>query len=304
MTREAPAGDAGEATEREAVERETPQLVVIGASAGGVEALTALVGTLPETLGAPVIIAQHLDPRRPSHLREILERRTKLPVVLVEERERLQPGTLYVVPSDRHVDVVEGDGGAEVVTEVDGSRAQPPEKSDRSSPPTPAQPKPSIDRLLRSAAEVFGEGLIAVVLTGSGSDGAQGARVVKEHGGTVIIQNPQTASFPSMPLSLAPATVDIVADLETIGPLLEELLAAPRVPAEPAEARALRTVLEHLRERSGIDFSAYKLPTILRRLQRRMVAKDVAEVSEYVRFLQRIPDEYEKLVSSFLIKVT
>lgn len=98
-TREASVGGAAEAGS------DTPQLVVIGASAGGVEALTALAGALPETLRAPIVIAQHLDPRRESHLREILTRRTKLPVVLVEERERLQPGTLYVVPSDRHVDV-------------------------------------------------------------------------------------------------------------------------------------------------------------------------------------------------------
>ena len=109
MTREA-AADETRAAASEAAERETPQLVVIGASAGGVEALMTLVGTLPEGLGAPMVIAQHLDPRRESHLHEILEKRTTLPVMVVEERERLRPGTLYVVPSGRHVDVLDGDG--------------------------------------------------------------------------------------------------------------------------------------------------------------------------------------------------
>jgi two-component system CheB/CheR fusion protein len=164
--------------------------------------------------------------------------------------------------------------------------------------------KPSIDRLLRTAAEAYGEGLVAVILTGAGSDGAAGARSVKEAGGTVVIQNPETASYPSMPLSLAAATVDVVADLEAIGPLLRELIAAPSPPSAPEETRALRALLEQLRERSGIDFASYKTPTIMRRLQRRMVATGTRSIGDYARHLERAPDEYDRLVSSFLIKVT
>ena len=154
-----------------------PQLVVIGASAGGVEALSTLVSTLPSKFQAPIVIAQHLDPSRLSHLKDILGRRASLPVRSVENREELQGGVIYVVPADHHVEI--GDHAVTVKSE-----------------PGRARPSPSIDRLLESAADAFGEQLIAVILTGLGSDGAEGARRVKELGGTVVIQNPQTASVP------------------------------------------------------------------------------------------------------------
>ena len=259
------------------------QLVVIGASAGGVEALSTLVGTLPPGFPAPIVIAQHLDPSRVSHLEEILARSSTLPVRTVTDRARLQPGTVYVVPASHDVEVTDHEVGLR-----HGASAS----------------KPSVDLLLSSAAAVFGENLYAVILTGTGSDGADGARRVKELGGTVIIQNPQTARFPSMPLSLAPTTVDIVADLETIGPLLQELLTGAYTPPAPEEDRRMRQLLEQLRTRIGIDFSTYRQPTIQRRLQRRMADTGRETLDEYVRYLQRHPEEYQRLANSFLIKVT
>jgi two-component system CheB/CheR fusion protein len=166
------------------------------------------------------------------------------------------------------------------------------------------RPAPSIDLLLGSAAEAYGEALVAVILTGLGSDGADGARRVKELGGTVIIQNPQTAAHPEMPLSLAPTTIDIVAELEAIGPLLGELLQGTYAPIEPDDDRRLRSLLEQVRARSGIDFSSYKEPTIRRRLQRRMLDTGNPSLEEYARYVRRHPDESERLANSFLIKVT
>jgi two-component system CheB/CheR fusion protein len=260
-------------------------LVVVGASAGGIEALSTLVSTLHPQFPAPIILAQHLDPSRLSHLREILANRASLPVQTVHDREHLQNGTIYVVPADRHVEIT--DHAVRVLTE-----------------PHRGRPAPSIDLLLGSAADAFGEQLIAVILTGLGSDGADGARRVKEMGGTVIIQNPQTATHPEMPLSLAPTTIDIVAELAAIGPLLNELLAGTYVPAQPDDDRRLRGVLDQLRARSGIDFSSYKEPTIRRRLQRRMLDTHNEKLEDYVRYLRRHPEEYERLANSFLIKVT
>src|SRR5262249_14035680 len=172
------------------------RLVVVGASAGGINALSQLVATLPQGFAAPVLVAQHLDPSRASHLQEILTRQSTLPVRTVTDRATLETGVIYVVPANRHVEVT--DHEVSLLEDADG------------------RPMPSIDRLLSSAAHIFGENLIAVILTGSGSDGADGAREVKEAGGTVVIQNPETASFPSMPLSLAPTNVDIVAELPAI----------------------------------------------------------------------------------------
>jgi two-component system, chemotaxis family, CheB/CheR fusion protein len=181
-------------------------LVVVGSSAGGVGALSTLVSTLNKSFPAPIVIAQHLDPQRPSHLGSILERRSSLPIVVVSEPEptKLEGGKIYVVPANRHVKIRDG----HVHLEVDND--------DR--------PKPSVDLLLSSAAESYGEHLIAVILTGSGSDGAAGAVDVKNTGGVVIIQNPQTAAYPSMPLSLPPTAVDHVVEMEQIGPLLFDIL--------------------------------------------------------------------------------
>lgn len=259
-------------------------LVVIGSSAGGIEALSTLVGTLPANFPAPVVIAQHIDPARPSHLAEILGRRSPLAIRTVEDVTPLASGMIYVVPANRQVEISDGN------VQVREARA--------------GGSHPSVDLLLSSAARAYGERLIAVILTGQGSDGAAGARDVNVAGDTVIIQNPATASFPAMPLSLAPTTVDIVADIENIGPILNDLVTGESGTIRPTQERALQTLLDQLRTRNGIDFSTYKMPTIMRRLQRRMIATGSAQLQEYLRFLRNNPDEYQRLASSFLIKVT
>ncbi len=260
------------------------QLVVVGSSAGGIEALSTLVASLPTDFAAPLVIAQHIDPVRPSHLGEILGQRCTLPVRTVTEATLMEPGVVYVVPANRQVEVA--DGHVRVRTDK------------------AAGPHPSVDLLLSSAAQAYGEQLVAVILTGSGSDGTAGAREVNAAGGTVIIQNPETALYPSMPQSLAPMTVDIVADIEHIGAILHDLVNGDRAVVRATEERALRAFLEQLRARSGIDFNGYKMPTIMRRLQRRMLATGSARLADYIRFLGSHPDEYQRLISSFLIKVT
>lgn len=262
----------------------TPRLVVVGASAGGISALSVLVSTLPADFPAPVVVAQHLDPSRESLLGEILSRKSALPVRTVEEHEPLEPGVVYVIPANRNVDITDD--------EIDASTEES------------RQPKPSIDRLLDSAAETVGERLIAVILTGTGSDGASGAVAVKKAGGTVIIQNPETAEYPAMPLALAPSTVDIIADLGRIGRVLQDLIAGISSPVEPWQKRTLKSLLEEVRERHGIDFTGYKMPTILRRIQRRIVATDTTDIEGYSRYLAENPEEYQQLVNAVLIKVT
>ncbi len=259
-------------------------LVVVGSSAGGIDALSTLVANLPPDFPAPLVIAQHLDPSRPSHLGDILGRRSTLPVRTAADRESLEPGVVYVVPSNRNV-------------QISDSEIKLPEES-------PGRFKPSIDLLLSSAAEVYGERLIAVILSGTGSDGAAGARAVKRVGGTVIIQDPNTATYPGMPLSLAPNTVDIVADVERMGTIMRDLIAGVPVPARPDESKEVEALLEEVRARSGLDFSNYRTPTILRRLHRRIVATNAENLEGYVRYLEAHPEEYQQLISAFLIKVT
>lgn len=263
---------------------EVTQLIVIGSSAGGVDALTTLVSTLPAGFPAPIVIAQHLDPRRPSHLAEILARSSPMQVRTVASDTPLRNGTIYVVPSNQDVEITDD--------HVRLRRSRPGDS------------KPSIDLLFLSAAQAYGERLIAVILTGFGSDGANGARYVAEAGGTVVIQNPQTAEYPSMPQSLDPGTVDVVADLEQIGSVLSNLLQSTDGQHSPEEDGALRNLLDQLRDREGIDFSAYRMPTIMRRLHRRMIATGHDQIPEYARYLRSHAQEHRHLVNSFLIKVT
>jgi two-component system CheB/CheR fusion protein len=229
-------------------------------------------------------VAQHLDPTRTSHLRAILARRSPLPVRTIADQETLEPGVLYVVPANQHIAISDH----HLSIEPDG----------------PDRPKPSIDLLFRSAAQAFGEGLIAVVLSGLGSDGAAGARHVRAGGGTVVIQNPRTAQYPSMPASLAPTTVDIVAEAGAMGPLLHDLLVGAHVLTGPRDSRQVGSFLAALRTQRGIDFSHYKSGTIQRRLNRRMVATRTHNLEEYRLYLEQHPHEVDRLINAFLINVT
>lgn len=262
-------------------------LVVVGSSAGGIGALSGLVSSLPEDFDAPIVVAQHLDPNRESHLREILARRSPLPVKSVTEHEPLQAGVVFVVPANKHVNITDS-------------------AIDLSSGPSPRKPMPSINLLMETAAGVYGEDLIAVVLSGTGTDGTEGARTVSQAGGTVVIQDPVTAEFGEMPRSLAPSTVDIVSSLEEIGPVLKNLISGVAVPEESpvGEGRDLKSFLEGLYRSRGMDFRSYKRPTILRRLGRRMAATDCESLDEYSAYLDEHPEEYKRLVNAFLIKVT
>ncbi len=265
--------------------QETPDLVVVGASAGGIEALSILIGSLPKEFPAPLVIAQHLDPSRPSSLGEILQHATSLQVVVVDGHTRLEPGHVYVVPSNRHVLINES--SVEFESNPQG------------------RPRPSVDLLLSTAAANYGERLIAVILTGSGSDGAVGAVEVKNQGGTVIIQNPNTARFPSMPLALPPTAVDHVADIERIGPLLYDLLTGAFTPRrDESTDGTLDEVLQTINEQANLDFRPYKTSTIIRRLGRRMAVTGMHSLDEYAAYLKARPEEVGELVAAFLINVT
>jgi two-component system CheB/CheR fusion protein len=265
---------------------ESSHLVVVGSSAGGIEALGILVSGLTEDFPAPIVLAQHLDPSRPSQLTGILERRSVVPVITVTESMKLQPGRVYVVPSNRHAVIQDGQVGLEG------------DHGDR--------PRPSIDLLLSTAARSYGERLIAVILTGSGSDGAEGAVEVKEAGGCVVIQNPRTAAHPSMPGALPPTVVDHVVELEQIAPLLQDILRGTVIEKriEGVDHGALDEVLSIVTHHGSIDFRQYKSTTILRRLSRRMALNHTHTLEEYRDFLSSHPPEVAELTKSLLIKVT
>lgn len=264
-------------------------LVVVGSSAGGVGALSTLVRTLHKNFPAPIVLAQHLDPQRPSQLGTILERRSTLPIVVVSENPPtpLENGKIYVVPANRHVKISDG------MVLLDEDHAD--------------RPKPSVDMLLSSAAQSYGEHLIAVILTGAGSDGAAGAVDVKKAGGVVIVQNPKTAPYPSMPLSLPPTAVDHVVEMDLIGPLLYDILQGLKGVSLPATEKAddpMRDLLTLVSGQTNIDFRNYKSATIVRRIGRRMAVTHNGTFRDYEDYIRTHPNEVQELVRAFLIKVT
>jgi two-component system, chemotaxis family, protein-glutamate methylesterase/glutaminase len=188
---------------------EAYRIVAVASSAGGITALGHLLAGLPAGLAVPVVIVQHLDPRHQTVIADVLGRRSNLPVKLAAAGERPRPGTAYVAPPNHHLLV--GAGGlfslssSELVHFV----------------------RPSADLLFESVAATYGNRAIAVVLTGSGSDGAMGVTAVKARGGTVIVQDPETADFKGMPeAAVATNAGDFVLPLEEIAAVVHALVQA------------------------------------------------------------------------------
>jgi two-component system CheB/CheR fusion protein len=259
-------------------------LVVIGSSAGGIEALQRLVGALPSDFVTPIVVAQHAATTTRSRLAEILQHHTQLKTVTLEEQqETLANGTIYLASAGQHLTV----RGNQIVASgrLDG------------------HPVPSIDALFITAAEQCGDRTIAIILSGMGTDGVAGVRAVRERGGTVLVQEPESAAFPALPAAIPSTHVDYTASLESLAPLLGALTSAPR-DGEISNPEVLESFLDQLRAQTGIDFRQYKTPTIVRRLSRLMVTTGCDNLREYLRHLTLHPEAYQRLVSTFLIKVT
>ncbi len=189
-------------------------IIVIGASAGGVEALTEIMGTLPVDLPAAIFVALHLGPGR-SSMPEILTRAGKLPAGHPVHREPIRRGRIYVAPPDRHLRV----GNGQLLLE------QGPKENGH---------RPAIDVLFRSAAQVYGPRVVGVVLTGNLDDGTAGLLEIKKMGGLAVVQDPEEADYPGMPKNAVESVcVDHVMPLPALGSLLVRLAEEP-VPPGPS----------------------------------------------------------------------
>jgi two-component system, chemotaxis family, protein-glutamate methylesterase/glutaminase len=187
----------------------TRRIVVIGASAGGIEALRTLVGGLPPDFQTPIAVVLHMPPQAPGVLAEILDRVGPLRATNAVNSERIQPGHIHVAPPDWHLVVEPGK-----LRVVKGPREN--------------RFRPAIDPLFRSAAQVYGPAAVGVLLTGSLDDGTAGMWAIKQLGGTTIVQDPAEALFSSMPQSaIDHVQVDHVVPLARIPPLLVELTSLP-----------------------------------------------------------------------------
>ena len=183
------------------------EIVALAASAGGLRALTEVLGALPGDFPVPLVVVQHLDPRHRSLMAEILGKRIALPIKEADEGDKLEPRHAYIAPPNRHLLI----------------------NPDRTLTLTQTQlvhfVRPSADLLFESAAASYRDRAIAVVLSGSGRDGAMGVKAIKKMGGTVIVQDEQTSEFFGMPeAAQQTGMVDFVLPLRDIAPALQTLV--------------------------------------------------------------------------------
>lgn len=161
--------------------KKLPEIVVIGSSAGGMEALTAIFGKLQEGFSIPIIVVQHISPNSDSYLATYLNNLSKIDVKEASEKEIIQKSTAYIAPPGYHL-LIENNRTLSLSTDQRVNYA-----------------RPSIDVLFETAAWVFREKTLAIVLTGANNDGAAGARIIEDFGGIVIVQSPETAHIRTMP---------------------------------------------------------------------------------------------------------
>ena len=201
-------------------DRDRPSLlraVVIGGSAGGLEAFSTLIEQLPADFGMPILTVQHLHPADDGRFAECLRTKTALVVIEPCDKQPIVPGHMYVAPANYHM-LVERDHT--IALSVD-------EKINWS--------RPSIDVLFQTAVDAYGQGLVAVILSGANADGAAGIRTVKANGGIAIVQDPRTASYPVMPqAAIDAAPVDFVLPPIEIAELLVSLARAEVMPVDGA----------------------------------------------------------------------
>ncbi|MEB3351790.1 MAG: chemotaxis protein CheB, partial [Cyanobacteriota bacterium] len=262
-------------------------LVAIGASAGGLEALRTLVQGLRPDLPLAVVVAQHLAPDHPSRLAALLQPLCPLPVAEAADGEVLQPGRLLVVPP-----------GHDAVVTTRQLRLVPPL--------APRGSVPSLDRLLASLAEGWGERAVAVLLSGHGSDGAQGLRQVRAAGGLTLAQTPASAACPALPAAaIRQGGAELVLEPAAIAAAIQACAAAQRpqasgVQPEPSPAMVSALVLQH----TGLDVSGYKSSTLRRQVARRQALSSCSCGADYEALLAASPEEARILASNLMVSVT
>src|SRR5215510_8791067 len=276
--------------------RETPArkmtVVGIGASAGGLDALKQFFSVMPADTGLAFVVVVHLAPQRESHLAELLQPRAKMPVQQVTDTAELKPNRVYVIPPGRNLSA------------VDTHLRVTPMETDRLA-------RAPVDHFLRTLAETRDGSSIAVILSGTGTDGAEGVRHIRGAGGLVLVQDPGEAEYDGMPRSaINSGVVDLVVPVKEMPRHITsfvgtkpQVLAADERPREGTDP--MQQILTAVRVRTGQDFSRYKRSTVGRRIMRRMQVVGVQTLDQYLELTRdKKGREAAALLDDLLINVT
>ena len=268
-------------------------IVGIGASAGGLEAFETFFRHMPPDSGMAFVLVAHLDPTHVSILPELIQKHTEMPVLAVVDGVQVKPNTVYVIPPQKELNLLNGTLYLLDLTQPRGTNLP-------------------IDTFFRSLAQDQGNNAVCIILSGTGSDGTLGLKAIKGELGMVMVQDEETAKYDGMPRNaIATRLVDYVLPVDKMP---EELIkyighkASSAVSELPVAEKELTDVLPKifllLRSQTGHDFSQYKRNTIYRRIERRMHVHQIDDISHYVRYLQESEREIEILFKELLIGVT
>jgi two-component system, chemotaxis family, CheB/CheR fusion protein len=266
-------------------------IVAIGASAGGLEAFSNLLRSLPPEPGLALVFIPHLDPTHESAMVELLSRTTRLPVVQAADGMRVEVNTVYVLPPNS--DMTISGGVLRLIRREAGRGHHMP-----------------IDTFFRSLAHDQSSNSIGVILSGTANDGTVGLAAIKDSAGVTFAQNADSAKYDGMPNSaISSGVVDYVLPPDQIAKELIRIQTQPSVGDLPGDAfdgkdRWMKDVFRMLKNFSKVDFVDYKTATIRRRILRRMNINRINELRDYVQLLHRHPEEIEALYRDVLINVT
>ena len=269
-------------------------IVGIGASAGGLEALETFFDYMQPDTGLAFVIVQHLSPDFKSMMNELLKRHTKMKIERVEHKILVRPNTIYLIPASKDM-ILSGNKLLLIERNPDRNLNFP------------------IDIFFQSLAKEAKERAIAVILSGTGSDGSRGVVDIHKEGGLVLIQDKNSAQFDGMPHNaIETGIADIITEphhmpdeiLTYIANLDSHMESSPDLPADPAPENELETIFSMLEERFQVDFKKYKPNTILRRIERRITLAGSRDIKSYLIRLKNTPTELDTLYRDLLIEVT
>lgn len=269
-------------------------MVTIGASAGGINAVHEFFKHVPSNSNIAYLILLHFSPDRELELKTVLDMQSNIPIIEVTGKTIIEENKIFVLPPDRHFMLEENFVAVLPNLHMEERRAP-------------------IDVFLRTIADFYGPRAISVLLSGMGANGSMGLKRIKERGGATFVQNPREAEFNEMPRNaIATGMVDEVLNVADIPgriiayrdninkvQIIEEIEKRPEL-----QQKALRDIFTQLRVRTGNDFSNYKRPTLLRRIERRINVHNLPDLPAYTNYLNDNPKETKALLKDLLISVT